>query len=145
MKKNLSECSKLEVAQILDVALKSFSIFSESVLEDRMLPLPFDIKDKRRICMMLEAGGYIERLSYQSNNSNAPTVFPHIFSITPKGMMFYLTSSFVCEYNKKQKALKEESFRVKKVRWELCISILSLILSIIVFLDNAQIISFRFY
>lgn len=133
MKKNLSECSKLEVAQILDVALKSFSIFSESVLEDRMLPLPFDIKDKRRICMMLEAGGYIERLSYQSNNSNAPTVFPHIFSITPKGMLFYTMNSFVSEYMREQESQKEAKFKSKKIKSELCISFISLFISLLSF------------
>lgn len=133
MKKNLSECSKLEVAQILDVALKSFSIFSESVLEDRMLPLPFDVKDKRRICMMLEAGGYIERLSYQSNNSNAPTVFPHIFSITPKGMLFYTMNSFVSEYMREQESQKEAKFKSKKIKSELCISFISLFISLLSF------------
>lgn len=133
MKKNLSECSKLEVAQILDVALKSFSTFSESVLEDRMLPLPFDVKDKRRICMMLEAGGYIERLSYQSNNSNAPTVFPHIFSITPKGMLFYTMNSFVSEYMREQESQKEAKFKSKKIKSELCISFISLFISLLSF------------
>lgn len=133
MKKNLSECSKLEVAQILDVALKSFSTFSESVLEDRMLPLPFDVKDKRRICMMLEAGGYIERLSYQSNNSNALTVFPHIFSITPKGMLFYTMNSFVSEYMREQESQKEAKFKSKKIKSELCISFISLFISLLSF------------
>lgn len=133
MKKNLSECNKLEVAQILDVALKSFSTFSESVLEDRMLPLPFDVKDKRRICMMLEAGGYIKKMSYQSNNSNGSTVFPYIFSITPKGMLFYTMNSFVSEYMKEQESQKEAKFKSKKIKFELCISFISLFISLLSF------------
>ena len=141
--KSLKDCNSLEIANLLDITLKCFAC--SDALMPHMLPIPLDIEDKRRLCLMLEACECVSKMQHRFNNNPTPTVFGDLFVITPKGILFYTMNSFTSEYYKNEKALKEDSFKAKKVRWELCISILSLILSIIVFLDNAKIISFHFY
>lgn len=140
---SLKNLPQRELSILLDKVLAVF--VSSEIIDYRTLKIELDEIDKYAVCLMLKSCGYINEFRQQFTENREKTVFPGLFTITPEGMMFYLTNSFVHEYNKKQKALKEESFRAKKIKWELCISILSLILSIIVFLDNAQIISFRFY
>lgn len=125
--KTLSSCNQLEIAQLLDISLRSFASFS--ALEPRMLPVPFSVEDKRRLCLMLEAHGYIEKMSHHFSNDKSPTVFPNLFIITPKGTLFYASNSFKSEYYKNIKALKEASFKAYKIRWELVISIISMIIS----------------
>ena len=130
--KHLKDCNSLEIANLLDITLKCF--VGSDALMPHMLPIPLDIEDKRRLCLMLEACECVSKMQHRFNNEPTPTVFGDLFAITPKGILFYTMNSFTSEYYKNEKALKEESFKAKKIRWELYISGLSLIVSLLAFL-----------
>jgi hypothetical protein len=129
---------KYELEIAADNILKYLADFgSRRAVTIQQISDELNLQNAQIILDVLIARGFVENLSHRFSGAE-PVTFCDVYCITPAGVYFATSNSFVSESKDRNRKRKFTRFEVFKMGWDTIIAIVSLIISILALITAAK-------
>jgi hypothetical protein len=130
---------KYEFERQLDNLLEFFaSQKDDHVTNIKEIPVKFQNNNLFKLLSSLEHLGFVIPFSFDFKDGRGPAAFPYLYTVTPAGVHFANTSSFVENAKTQKKERQLFNFKYFTMGWDTAIALLALIVAIVALIKSCK-------